>query len=570
MKSNIFTIICITILLVIPLTLFSQTEINVGNVEPGELDFKGFSLKKDAEVTISGSAVFFDDWSDGNGFYGWILNSKTREVVWHLLKNSKQRKNLRRERVFDFEEKIDLPKGDYEVYYTGIYSGGGNINDFGDLIRNIFNFDQDELDNRDRRRLKMMVSAPKSILTEKDGKEIVNQMTEKAVVSIVRVRDDDNFKQGFSLKDDTKIRIYALAEGRDGTIYDNAWIYNVKTNRKVWDINQDNASHAGGGEKNILVDEEITLPSGSYEVRYVTDNAHSFYEWNVLPPDDPQFWGITIWAASEDDLDNVIPFQEVDVVEPIVDLTRIRDDELVSQGISLDRSMDLRVLCLGEGTDDLVDYGWIIDADTKEIVWEMRRRRTEHAGGAEKNRIFDETLSFDKGNYIIYYITDDSHSYRDWNSTHPFDQERWGITIWCENENDRDDVEFFEERDFRSENIIAEILKVRDDEYKKESFSLKKETEIRIISIGEGTRSGMVDFGWIENDETGRTVWEMKYRRTNHAGGAEKNRIFNDTIFLEKGDYVVYFETDDSHSYRNWNSTPPRDEEQYGITILKQ
>lgn len=569
MKSNILMVSFI-IILMIPFSLFSQTEITVGNVDPGQLDFKSFSLKKDSELTISGSAAFFDDWGDGHGFYGWILNSKTREVVWHLLKSKKHQRDLRRERIFDFEENINLPKGNYEIYYTGLYYGRDNIEDFGDLIRNIFNLGHDELDRRDQRRLKMMVSGSKSVLNEKDGKEFINQMTENAIVTILRVRDDDNFKQGFSLRADTKIRIYALAEGRDGTIYDNAWIYNVKTNRKVWDINRDNASHAGGGEKNILVDEKITLPSGSYEVRYVSDNAHSFYEWNVLPPDDPQFWGITIWAASEDELDNVIPFKEVDVVEPILEITKIRDDELVAQGMSLDKSMDLRILSLGEGTDDMVDYGWIVDADTKETVWEMRHRRTEHAGGAEKNRIFDEILSFDKGNYIVYFITDDSHSYHDWNSTPPFDQERWGITIWCENEDDRDDVEFFDERDFRSENIIAEIVKVRDDEYRKESFSLRKDTKIRIIAIGEGTRSRMVDYGWIENDETGRTVWEMKYRRTEHAGGADKNRLYNDTIFLKKGDYTVYFETDDSHSYRNWNATSPRDKERYGITILKQ
>ena len=88
MKSNILIITCFAILLILPFTVFSQSEIIVGTIDPGELDFKGFSLKKDAEVTISGAAVFFDDWGDGHGFYGWILNSKTRAVVWHLLKVS--------------------------------------------------------------------------------------------------------------------------------------------------------------------------------------------------------------------------------------------------------------------------------------------------------------------------------------------------------------------------------------------------------------------------------------------------------------------------------------------------
>jgi len=36
---------------------------------------------------------------------------------------------------------------------------------------------------------------------------------------------------------------------------------------------------------------------------------------------------------------------------------------------------------------------------------------------------------------------------------------------------------------------------------------------------------------------------------------------------LPKGSYTLFYETDDSHSYRNWNDDPPRDPEMYGITI---
>ena len=67
----------------------------------------------------------------------------------------------------------------------------------------------------------------------------------------------------------------------------------------------------------------------------------------------------------------------------------------------------------------------------------------------------------------------------------------------------------------------------------------------------------MDDYAWIEEAGTGRVVWEMTYRMTEHAGGAKKNRMFNDTIRLDKGEYVVYYETDGSHSYEDWNASPP-------------
>jgi hypothetical protein len=62
----------------------------------------------------------------------------------------------------------------------------------------------------------------------------------------------------------------------------------------------------------------------------------------------------------------------------------------------------------------------------------------------------------------------------------------------------------------------------------------------------------------------------MTYRKTQHAGGARKNRLFSGTIVLEKGEYDVHYVTDDSHSYMDWNATPPDDQESYGITLIKE
>ena len=105
-------------------------------------------------------------------------------------------------------------------------------------------------------------------------------MRDQAVVSIIRVGDDEEIEKGFSLKAPTKLRIYALGEGRKREIFDYAWIYNAKTREKVWEMDNWDADYAGGGRKNLLFDEEIELPAGSYLVDYVSDDSHSFYDWN--------------------------------------------------------------------------------------------------------------------------------------------------------------------------------------------------------------------------------------------------------------------------------------------------
>ena len=106
--------------------------------------------------------------------------------------------------------------------------------------------------------------------------------------------------------------------------------------------------------------------------------------------------------------------------------------------------------------------------------------------------------------------------------------------------------------------------------YLNKNFQLDKETKIRILAIGEGSRGDMADYGWIKDVDKNRVVWEMTYRTSDNAGGADKNRMFNDTITLPKGNYRVYYETDGSHSYRDWNDSPPYDQEKYGITIYRE
>jgi hypothetical protein len=91
----------------------------------------------------------------------------------------------------------------------------------------------------------------------------------------------------------------------------------------------------------------------------------------------------------------------------------------------------VRVYAIGEGSgDEMADFAWIEDASGKR-VWVMERGRTQHAGGAGKNRVSDELLSLPKGAYTLRYRTDDSHAYGRWNSGAPWDQEHYGATVYA-------------------------------------------------------------------------------------------------------------------------------------------
>ena len=54
---------------------------------------------------------------------------------------------------------------------------------------------------------------------------------------------------------------------------------------------------------------------------------------------------------------------------------------------------------------------------------------------------------------------------------------------------------------------------------------------------------------------------------TDGAGGASKNRLYQGTLELDAGSYVLHYRTDDSHAYRDWNATPPDDPEAWGVQV---
>lgn len=455
------------------------------------------------------------------------------------------------------------------MYFTGAYHNQDTYWSFdgiGGIVNNIFS-DRRRSNYNSEMREGMGITVSGN-LTKATTSSLIENRVRDAIVSITKPDHNANLKKGFSLSAETTVRIYAIGELEREETFDYAWIYDVDKHKRVWVMDYSNSDYAGGAKKNRVSDEEVKLPAGNYLVSYVTDGSHSYNDWNSMPPDDPQFSGITVWANNRN---NVIPFKMPEEINPVLQITQVRDDSHVTKGISVKSAIELRVLCIGEESgDEMVDNGYIMNATTRQVVWDMNDRRRTHAGGAEKNKMVDETLTLEKGNYIVAYSTDDSHSFGDWNSGPPHEQDHYGITLWVTKKEDLSKISNFDPAKTKNENVIAEILRARDDEQYTETFTLDRDTNLRIFAIGESDDGDMADFGWIKNTDTGKVVWEMTYRGTEHAGGAAKNRLFNGTITLPKGTYKLYYETDGSHSYRDWNASPPREHERYGISITKE
>ena len=114
-------------------------------------------------------------------------------------------------------------------------------------------------------------------------------------------------------------------------------------------------------------------------------------------------------------------------------------------------------------------------------------------------------------------------------------------------------------RDALAENSIVAFTGVGDDELLRGSFALDSSMELEIYAHGEAERDETYDGGWIVDARSGERVWEFDYRHTRRAGGAKKNRMAHETLQLGAGKYAVFYATDDSHSWPQFNQRPPRD-----------
>jgi hypothetical protein len=420
---------------------FAQDDLlaEIRNLYPESVKAEAFTLDQDQEVYID--AVGAGSHRYELAATAWILNAETREVVWDMSEGRTSRSARRRR---EFHDKVTLPKGNYEVYYSFFprhywYSNGGGS--FGDVVQSLWDviFEKDEYgEYREERKKFEVVIRGKG---ERHGEEAIDSFheafKEEAIISMTALWDDRYERRGFTLDRPMDLHIYAIGEARRDEAHDFGWIMNTATREKMWKFDWRNSEPAGGAEKNRMIDETVSLPAGSYVAFFVTDDSHSSRRWNATPPYDPDFWGMTIRVEdpSMKRYAKAFDYEDVPDKNVIMQFTRLGDDEFRSQGFTLKRPASLRIYALGEGRDgEMFDYGWIEDKSTGRVVWEMTYRMTEHAGGAHKNRLFDGIVSLKAGEYVVHYVTDGSHSFNDWNSAAPHDPVNWGITVYAAKE----------------------------------------------------------------------------------------------------------------------------------------
>lgn len=454
-----------------------------------------------------------------------------------------------------------------------------------------------------RRRLATIIALGLTVSAAPAGERLVISLRDMSTVELK--------SSGLELTQPISVHVRALGGGGEDTkgsrsdeLFAYGWIINADTRDLVWKMSYGNTSRDRSERE---FDGQVRLDRGSYEVYFaapvfVYHTLFTHIKANVDHRDTPLFgsprsqskgiwssikkwftddlqeswdkrskaWGIDLFVE-EPAASSVKPFdppkQPANVLFRAVGLG---DDAFVRQGFSVKDAMTIRVNAIGEGVDEdeCSDYGWIVNAKDRSRVWDMDPRACRNAGGAEKNVQWTGTVSLQKGDYILYYITDDSHSAADWNAAPPYDPLNFGVTLTADSDKEKALFQLVPTQEIQ--NPIVALTKVHDNENRSEGFTLKQDATVRIYAFGErGWESRtMADYGYIVDAKKRTKVWTMEVDRTYHGGGASKNRYVDELLPLQKGSYIVYYSSDGSHSYGDWNAPPPFDPDHYGITVM--
>jgi hypothetical protein len=373
----------------------------------------GLKVEQDTQLSIYAlGEIVGNDEAD----FAWLKNVDSGKIVWEMDKDTTQAAGgAKKNRMF--KGKVPVHKGNYVLSYSS--DGSHHYNDW------------NSRPPYDPQAWGVSVYADKTAkIALFDPKE---QRRANQILAIDGVGDDANITKHFKLSKEATLRIHALGERASSKrMADYGWIVDNKSNLTVWEMKAKQTEHAGGSSKNRSIDEEITLPSGSYSVHYQSDGSHSYDDgWNASRPYDEEQWGISLYASSDNFDKSTIKIVDNPHGIALAQLTQIGDNANETTTFELNADQKVRIYAIGEGDDDdMADYGYIKEAETGKRVWYMFNDETKHAGGANKNRMISEVITLKKGRYKMYFKSDGSHSYDDWNANPPTDERNYGITVF--------------------------------------------------------------------------------------------------------------------------------------------
>jgi len=235
-------------------------------------------------------------WSSGTRYdYGWLEKESTGERIWEMTWESTEpaggdRTNRKSEQI------VTLTPGSYLLYYQSDDSHSHE-----DWLRTrptnperwgaaLFVLGSEE----DVEAVEVIRNADAESDVDADVSVSVQAGEGRVLVDHTRIGNDADLRSGFTLAEESRLRITGAGEISTNGRYDYGWIENAETEENVWEMTLRNTEHAGGQARPRRFSGNVTLPAGTYTVRYVSDFDFAYGDFGDGAPNRPEEWGISV------------------------------------------------------------------------------------------------------------------------------------------------------------------------------------------------------------------------------------------------------------------------------------
>lgn len=155
--------------------------------------------------------------------------------------------------------------------------------------------------NTETKKVEELPSTMNRKYSEQFIREVKNIIQDnRAVVSMIKAGETVELSQKISITEETDILVICMGEGQHPNgMFDYGGISN-STGESIWVMDEIKKSfHAMGGYKNRLSIQTVKLQPGEYTVFYKTDVGHSYDNFNVQPPFNPEWYGIQLFEIDQ-------------------------------------------------------------------------------------------------------------------------------------------------------------------------------------------------------------------------------------------------------------------------------
>ncbi len=242
-------------------------------------------------------------------------------------------------------------------------------------------------------------------------------------------------------------------------------------------------------------------------------------------------------------------------------------------------------LFVGKYNDRLLSYGWILNADSREVVWKLSLDSLTKVPSLYETYEYSNKINLVPGRYYFIFIKKHWYDFYIKNFKDLgliFDRllkgklgkrevdNYWKFTITFPEKN----IKVLKNQSYFADKYCFICFpEIHNNEFKTVSFKILRKPKNEPVSFeiyaqGEGDKSEhvMYDYGWISNEDNVK-IWEFNTENSVYGGGSKKNLKYRGNISLNKGVYKLVWISDDSHCINDWNKTPPYDPLFWGVTL---